>query len=326
MVLSGACLIAAVVPGAAAAKGTAFRPFVDLSGYPPPKLKKMSQGSGAKQISLGFITAQGGSKCTPTWGGYPEYQAAGQSPYQLANVNSFRQAGGEPIASFGGQAGTELASACSSVGALQSAYGKVVFAYDLRRVDFDIEGAAVADHATDVRRAAAVAGLQSAAHKAGGALAVSLTLPVNPNGLDSNARDVVKTFDAAGVEIDIVNVMAMDYGGSVAPHPAGKMGGYAISAARHTASQLREILSLSRHASHRITGVTPMIGINDVASEIFTLRDARKLARFARSFGLGQLSMWQLARDSKCKRPSSATREDCSGVDQSPWQFSKILG
>jgi hypothetical protein len=322
--LLGACLVAANAPGAAGA--AEFRPFVDFSGYPPPKLEKISNGSHASQISLGFVTAEGGRSCTPTWGGYKEYQAAGNKPYQLANVNSFRQSGGEPIASFGGQAGTELASTCQSVGALENAYAKVISTYDLRRVDFDIEGAAVTQHAAGVRRAAAVASLQSAAQKAGGGLAVSLTLPVNPDGLTSDGRDVVKTFDDAGVNIDVVNVMAMDYGGSVAPHPAGKMGAYAVSAGKHTASQLTEILSLSQAASHRIVGVTPMIGINDVASEIFTLKDARKLAKFAKSFGLGQLSMWQLARDGKCKRRSSTTQEHCSGVDQHPWQFSRILG
>ena len=314
-------------PGAAAGAQAAFRPYVDLSGYPPPNLRKMSRASGARQISLGFVTAQGGGDCVPTWGGYPSYQASGTAAYRLANIQALRRAGGEPIASFGGQAGTELASACGSVGSLEAAYAKVVAAYDLRRIDFDIEGAAVGDHATDVRRAAAVASLQQAARKHGARLDVSLTLPVNPDGLDQNGRDVVKTFAQAGVKIDVVNVMAMDYGGSVAPHPAGRMGAYAIAAARHTAKQLPALLpGLGSRAAHRMVGVTPMIGINDVASEIFTLADARKLARFARAFGLGQLSMWQLARDAKCKTPSSTTQEGCSGVDQKPWQFSRILG
>jgi hypothetical protein len=327
--LAGAFLIAgAIAPSGAVAKaGTAFRPFVDFSGYPPPNLKMIKHGSHARQISLGFVTAQGGTDCTPTWGGYAQYQATGKKPYQAANVAAFRKAGGEPIASFGGQAGTELAATCGSVGDLEDAYGRTISAYGLKRVDFDIEGAAVADHDADVRRAAAVAGLQKAARKRGGAVAVSLTLPVNPSGLDADARGVVSDFKNAGVKVDLVNVMAMDYGKEVAPHPAGRMGDYAIAAGKHTVAQLKTLWPhMHQTSSHRWVGVTPMIGINDVSSEIFSVQDARGLAKFAKSFGLGELSMWQLARDAQCKHPSSTTQEICSGVKQRRHQFAKILG
>ncbi len=326
MALVGGCLLGTSAPAAAVGK-TAFRPYVDLSGYPPPDLVKMSRGSGARQISLGFVTARNGTECVPTWGGYPSYPASGASPYRLANIGELRRAGGEPIASFGGQAGTELASACGSARALEAAYSKVISAYGLMRIDFDIEGAAVADRAANARRASAAAALQQAAHERGDTLAVGLTLPVNPDGLDGDGRAVVRGFENAGVDVDVVNVMAMDYGNAVAPQPAGRMGAYAIAAARHTARQFRAIVpALGAAAAPRMVGVTPMIGINDVSSEIFTLADARKLVRFAKRFGLGELSMWQLARDVRCKHPSSTTQEHCSGVDQKPWQFSRILG
>src|SRR5687768_10315973 len=45
-------------------------------------------------------------------------------------------------------------------------------------------------------------------------------------------------------------------------------------------------------------GVTPMIGINDVNTEIFQLSDAQMLLNFANSNSyITRLSMWSVARD-----------------------------
>ncbi|PRC48546.1 hypothetical protein C6A85_79295, partial [Mycobacterium sp. ITM-2017-0098] len=44
-------------------------------------------------------------------------------------------------------------------------------------------------------------------------------------------------------------------------------------------------------------GVTPMIGVNDVLTEVFTVADAQALENFARAKGMGMLSMWSLTRD-----------------------------
>jgi chitinase len=68
-----------------------------------------------------------------------------------------------------------------------------------------------------------------------------------------------------------------------------------------------------------------MIGINDVPSEKFQIADAQQLAAFASSQHIGMLGMWQLGRDSQCAAPATTTSEHCSGVTQSPWQFSQTL-
>ena len=57
--------------------------------------------------------------------------------------------------------------------------------------------------------------------------------------------------------------MAMDYGDSAAPNPAGKMGYYAIQAVTNTRTQ-----ALSAGLTGAKYGVIPMIGINDVMSEV----------------------------------------------------------
>ena len=44
-------------------------------------------------------------------------------------------------------------------------------------------------------------------------------------------------------------------------------------------------------------GITPMIGLNDVLTERFTLQDAQQLTDFAIENNVKELSMWSANRD-----------------------------
>src|SRR5437588_220189 len=74
-----------------------------------------------------------------------------------------RRLGGDVMVSFGRAAGVELSPADTAPTVLQSAYQSVIDAYQLTHIDFDIEGAAVADHTSIDRRSQAIAGLEQAA-------------------------------------------------------------------------------------------------------------------------------------------------------------------
>src|SRR5439155_12953991 len=111
--------------------------------------------------------------------------------------------------------------------ALQAAYQKVIDAYHLTQLDFDIEGGAVADHASIDRRSQALAALQHDAAAAGRSLQVWLTLPVLPTGLTADGLYVVQSALRYGVNLAGVNGMAMDYGDGATPNPQGHMGDYA---------------------------------------------------------------------------------------------------
>jgi hypothetical protein len=319
-----------------------FAPYVDVAGWPPPDLPAIKAGSGIRAVSLGFITAQGGNQCVPTWGGYTEYPAFGGDPYRLANINAFRAAGGKIVVSFGGAAGTELASACPTVGALVGAYRQVIAAYRPTHIDFDIEGDEVSDAAANARRAAAIRILQkpkkskkkgkkaAAAkkrkRKAAGP-AVSFTLAVLPSGLVDEGVNLVRQAVSARVRLSVVNGMAMDYGPGAVPSPEGQMGELAIQVAHSLFGQLRAIYpKLPAAKVWKRVGITPMIGINDVPTEKFYVEDAQQLAAFARSQHIGMIGMWQLNRDRQCPTLTVVTQEDCSGVPQAPYDFSRILG
>lgn len=290
-----------------------FAPYVDTSLHPAYDLLDTAAKTGVKEFHLAFITSGGG--CAPLWGG-----VTGLGDDKVAaQIGALRAKGGDVRVSFGGAAGHELALNCGSAQELAAAYGKVVDQYRLTKVDFDIEGAALPDTAANTRRAQAIALLQ-AAHPG---LDVAFTLPVMPEGLTQPGVALLADAKKAGVRIHGVNIMAMDYG----PAYSGDMGRYAIQAATATQAQVKGVLGLSDAAAWKAVAVTPMIGVNDVTSEIFTLADATQLVDFASEKGIGRLAMWSATRDRQC--PAGVVNHadaTCSSILQQPLAFTKAFG
>ena len=73
-------------------------------------------------------------------------------------------------------------------------------------------------------------------------------------------------------------------------------------------------------------GVTPMIGVNDASDEVFEPSDASQLLAFAEQVGLGELSMWSLARDQEDPKGAlTYAEDDSSSIVQTPFEFSDIF-
>ncbi|WP_406148821.1 cellulose binding domain-containing protein [Streptomyces sp. NBC_01012] len=295
------------------ADGAGFAPYVDTSLYPAYDLVDTAAATGVKEFNLAFITSGGG--CAPLWGG-----VTGLGDDQVASqIGALRAEGGDVRVSFGGAAGAELALNCSSAEELAEAYGEVVDTYELTKVDFDIEGGALPDTAANSRRSQAIAELQ----KSHPDLDVSFTLPVMPEGLTQDGVNLIADAKENGVAIDAVNIMAMDYGASY----DGDMGDYATQAATATQAQVKGVLGLSDAEAWKAVAVTPMIGVNDVATEIFTVDDATQLVEFASENGIGRLSMWSGTRDVQCADGEKPTADaTCSSILQEPLAFTKAFG
>ncbi len=271
-----------------------------------------ADATGVKNYNLAFITDGGG--CTPKWGGVTDLA----SDAVAAQIGALRAKGGDVRVSFGGATGSELATTCTSADALAAAYGKAVDQFKLTKVDFDVEGGALPNTAANTRRAQAIAELQQQ-HPG---LDVSFTLPVMPEGLTQDGVNLLSNAKSNGVKISAVNVMAMDYGASY----NGDMGTYAEQAATATQAQVKGVLGLSDSAAWKAVAVTPMIGVNDVSSEVFTVDDATQLVSFARSKGLGWLSMWSATRDKQCPGGAKNSADPtCSSIAQDPYAFSKAF-
>ncbi|WP_395360740.1 cellulose binding domain-containing protein [Streptomyces sp. YH02] len=289
-----------------------YAPYVDTSLYPAYDLLATADATGVKEFNLAFITS--GGSCAPLWGGVTDLA----NDRVAAQIGALRAKGGDVRVSFGGAAGHELALNCSSSSALAAAYGKVVDQYKLTKVDFDVEGAALPDTAANTRRSQAIAQLQ----KSHPGLNVSFTLPVMPEGLTQPGVDLLADAKRNGVRVDAVNIMAMDYG----PAYSADMGTYAIQAATATQAQIKGVLGLSDAAAWKAVAVTPMIGVNDVLSEVFKVDDASQLVDFAKSKGIGWLSMWSSTRDKQCP-DGAVNRADatCSSILQQPLAFTKAF-
>ncbi|TDU06392.1 chitinase (glycosyl hydrolase family 18) [Streptomyces sp. 846.5] len=305
--------------GTAATSG--FSPYVDTSLYPAFDTAAASAAGGAKNYNLAFVLAGGG--CTPEWGGVSALDSTGV-PGQIA---ALRKAGGDVRVSFGGANGTELAESCTSVSSLAAAYQKVIDTYGLTKIDFDVEGGATTDTVGITRRDQAVAQLQATAKAAGKTLEVSFTLPVLPSGLVQSGTDLLQNAKSNGVAVSAVNIMAMDYGDGAAPSPSGRMGTYAIDAATATQAQVKSIFGLSDADAWKRVAVTPMIGVNDTSTEVFTVADAQQLATFASTKHLAWLSMWSATRDKQCSGGAQAWADaSCSSIVQSTYAFAKAFG
>ena len=292
-----------------------FSPYADLSLYPLYNLGNAASTEGTKYFNLAFIT-EGGGTCTPEWAGVTPIT----DPSISSDIAGLRSAGGDVRVSFGGEAGTELASECSSASALAAAYQSVVKQYSLTEIDFDIEGAAIADTSAINLRNQAIAILEGEDSN----LQVSYTLPVLPSGLTSQGVALLQNAKADGANIAAVDVMAMDYGSSF----PGDMATLAEQAGTATMQQVQSVwTNLSTAQAYAKIAITPMIGVNDDSAETFTVADAGTLAAWAKTEGLAWLSMWSATRDTQCSGGAqSYASATCSSLTQSSGAFGQALG
>ncbi|KAJ3318219.1 hypothetical protein HDV06_000762 [Boothiomyces sp. JEL0866] len=275
-----------------------FAPFVDAT------VRTLSpsdiQSVGTSWFMMAFIVQ--GSQNTASWGGIIDLSPS------VAGIQQMKQSGANFGISFGGQAGQELAVAISDVTTLQKQYQTVIDTYGINWIDFDIEGDQLPNTAANTRRAQAIAAIQ----KANPGITVSFTLPVLQSGLTGDGTNFLAALKSNGVRLDILNVMAMDYGGAVS-----EMGQAAISATKATYTQAQQA-----GFPNVKMGITPMIGNNDSAGETFTVAHAQEVVQFAQQTSYVQwVSFWSLQRDTATSGPLYAS----SQISQTNFQFSNTF-
>ncbi len=306
-----------------------FSGYVDVTATPAYPFET-PPGPAQSHVTLAFVVAGPDDRCTPMWGGAYTLETASSDLDLDRRISQLRLVGGQVRVSFGGQAGSELASTCTDPDSLADGYESVVDRYELTSIDLDLEGTSQGDATAAARRAGAIKVVQDRASSAGRPLAVWLTLPVATSGLTAEGQSVLAGMLAAGVDVAGVNGMTMDFGtGSAQP-----MSAQVIDAATALQGQVRAAFAQAGHSlddgqGWAKVGITPMIGQNDVQAEQFTLADAAVVNEFARTHGVGQLSMWSLNRDSTCAPPLPTVlpvvQTSCSGVDQGGQRFADVL-
>jgi chitinase len=313
------------------ANGAWFASYVDVTATPSFAFETPTTDA-AKQVVLSFIVASPSGACTPSWGGAYSLDEASASLDLDRRIARLQQQGGEVAVSFGGLNNKELATTCTSVTQLAAAYSAVIDRYKLSTIDLDVEGDAITNTAANKRRAEALALVQKQRRAEGKSLAIWLTLPVSETGLAVDGQGVVRQTLAGKVDLAGVNAMTMDYGSSLTEGTSMEK----ASEAALTSTE-RQLGILYKQAGVTLTastlwskiGATPMIGQNDDSGEIFSLAAASELNSFARSHGVGRMSMWSLNRDVSCGSNYvnlTIVSDSCSGVAQHGKHFSSILG
>nr|WP_297737136.1 chitinase [Mycobacterium sp.] len=308
-----------------------YSPYVDITLWPGPNGYDFATAAqnGVKNATLAFINADPTGHAS--WGGYSAYDATGgsQSAFIDNQITNMKAAGITGTISFGGAFGTDLSAVNGQTPtALAQQYASIVNTYKIYNLDFDVEGALQGNTQAMNTQSKAIAILQQQEAADGTPVTVSYTLPVLPTGLvegQGGGLNVIQTATANGVNVSRVNIMAMDYGNGFDQTGNPGMGAYAIDAATATHSQLMTLNpSLSSQQAWHMLGVTPLIGINDDPSEIFSLANAQQLTTFAQQNNLGELSMWELPRDITGTL-GAVDAVDGSGISQTPFEFSGIF-
>lgn len=281
-------VVAAIIPNV-----SVFSPYVDLTlnthwdsqaqDMVPMNLTKPASDLGIQSFHLAFLTDSG--ICQPAWGGQQAYGLDKQWGKQ--ETDSLTRAGVQLTVSFGGASGSDLSQNCDQ-NQLLGIFNQVLNTYHASALDFDIENGTA--NVPELIRAL------NLFHQQHPEIKLSFTLPVMPEGLTGEGKEVIVAAKQAGIQFN-VNIMAMDYG----PAYSGDMAEYAIQAATKTHQFLKEIYAdKTAEDLWQQIEVTPMIGVNDVNTEQFTLANADQLRVFAQNYKLGGLSMWSFARDKPC--------------------------
>jgi hypothetical protein len=303
--LGGVGAVSTLASGTAwAATAYGVAPYVDLSANSASLLDSAISQAGLKSYTAAFII---GSGCTPIWGDTLGIENSTAN----ARIARAQSAGAQTIISFGGAGGAELGQSCGDVNSLTQAYQSVINKYHVDHLDFDIEGAAIADTGSVNRRFQAIRNLQNS----NGNLRISVTIPVLENGPDGNGTNFLRAAKDNGVNLEIINIMTMDYG-----HAVGDMGAAAKSAAEGT---LNAAKGVGLNVGYGNIGITPMIGNNDSPNETVTQDNARDIVNWANSKGIGRLAFWSIGRDQPCA--GGGVSPNCSGLGGGSLDFTKIF-
>ena len=320
------------LPTGAVAGGFLFSPYKDVtnslnwntnvastsvSGSLTPLLQVLPAKVPA--VTLAFATGQCGSE---NWGGVAPDAIA------KANVPLFTAQNRNYVISTGGAAGT---FSCASSTGMQAFINRYASA-NLVGIDFDIEGGQTQADITALVKS--VYDVQSSYPN----LRFSFTLATlgSTNGLAGSAPNgdlsplggyVMSALAKYPLNNYTINLMVMDYGSPGAGVCVVGSGG--LCDMGQTAIQAAKNLAARYGVPYNHIELTPMIGVNDVTNELFSLKDAATMTQWAKVNGISGIHFWSVDRDTPCT--SAYASPICSSVSSVPaWgytqEFIKDLG
>jgi len=285
-----------------------FAPYMYAGSGDNFQLTHCADTTGQRFFTLAFIIA--GPSNYPAW--YGKIPMAAN--FYTNQIAAIRGRGGDVIISFGGEGGKELALVETNIVLLQAKYQSVIDAYKFTWLDFDIEGKALSNTSANQRRNTGLAGLQAANPN----LIISYTLPVNPDGIPDDAKNLLADAAKQGVKVHSANLMVMFFGKEFVGKgkSEGRLGIDSAIKAYEQIQQLDPAIQI---------GLCPCLGKNGSKGEFFTEADARTLKAWAEAQSwVCSLSFWSINRDAG-NNPGKQSSNTNSEIVQKPWAFTDIF-
>ncbi|MER8012654.1 chitinase, partial [Streptomyces sp. NPDC094149] len=286
----------------------AAAPYEYLGWGNPQKPTDVMAATGVKWFTLAFMLSDG--TCNPKWDGSRALTGGSDE----AAINSIRGAGGDVLVSFGGWSGNKLGEKCTSASSLAGAYQKVIDAYHLKAIDIDIEDT---EFSTATVRQRVVDALKIIKTN-NPAIVTYVTMGTTPTGPDATGKDLINRGAAAGLANDGWTIMPFDFGGH-----SGTMGQASVTALEGLKAAVKSAYGYSDDTAYRHIGVSSMNGTTDEPDEIVTTADFETILSYAQAHHIARFAFWSVNRDRSCTSGSDA--DSCSGVSQSPYDFTKIV-
>jgi chitinase len=268
---------------------------------------KRAFGPGA--LTWAFATGECGDE---------KWDEVGGDDIAAANVAAFGQAGVDYIISTGGARGVFT---CASDAGME----RFIARYDSKHlvgIDFDIEAGQTRAQIDSLVRRARNAQRKHPKLRFSFTVATHAASDGSLRSLNATGETILKSVRRNGLRDAVFNLMVMDYGPGeskwcVVRDGVCDMGKSAIQAARNVNAKYK--IPFSQIA------LTPMIGVNDVVSNVFTLDDARVVAEAVKSMKLAGLHFWSLDRDTPCGAPTTGASPTCSTLDIKSGEYARAL-
>lgn len=279
----------------------------EVSGVLTPLVDALP--SQVRAVTWAFATGECGAE---NWGGIDH------DVLVKANLSKFVNANIDYVISTGGAAG---AFTCSTEAGMRKFINRYASAH-LIGIDFDIEAGQSAAAITNlVKQALAVqADYPNLRFSFTLATLGSSTGTVNSSlygDLNVTGFNVMQAIKQSGLINYTINLMVMDYGPAstsvcVIVNGVCDMGKTAIQAAKNLNSKFGTAFTQIE--------LTPMIGLNDVVSETFSLQDTDTMVQWAKTYKLAGVHFWSVDRDKPCTQSSASPV--CSSLATVPaWEF-----
>src|SRR5689334_21464184 len=152
---AGAVFALAPDGNAAATSAYAVAPYVDMSNSQEGLLDTAITGHGLKSYTAAFVL---GSGCNQIWG---DTLPIGNDSFTDPLIAKAKSDGAALIISSGGASGLPLAWTCSTQSSIDAGYQALINDYGVMQLDFDIEGAAIADTGAATRQMQAMKDLKA---------------------------------------------------------------------------------------------------------------------------------------------------------------------